>query len=326
MSKIKIKILKFLLKKIENFINSRVFLKITLYFGPTVEKILKKYFKALYNIEYHWSSKLVNLTWAHLRAYEVFKTHNFAKILGNSKKISLIFPYFKKEKEMLNAIKSLKEQNFNNEFQYNDFEIIVINDGDKHSNVEKELTNEVIYIYRNKFNYGISRSRNLGAKISSGRLLVFVDPDLIFPSDYCHTVYKEYLKYGKNIIITGYIEDYFYKNFPDPREAFGVWENPNRITKRFYHLAGGHMAIDRNIFFESGGFDEDLIYGGVEDVYYGSKLGEMENLGVVYSTMMRVKHVPHKISYAHHDELKTLKLTALKKPKFYYDFFLNNER
>ena len=174
-------------------------------------KNIKKFFEKKYNLTDHWSAKVANLTWAHLRGFQAFKTHNFAKILGNSKKISLIFPYFKKEKEMLNAIKSLQEQNFNNDFQYKDFEIIVINDGDKHSKIEEKLPDEVIYIYRNKFNYGISRSRNLGAKISSGRLLVFVDPDFIFPSNYCDTVYKEYLKYGKNIIITGYIEDYFYK-------------------------------------------------------------------------------------------------------------------
>ena len=319
--------LKFILKVVKALISSKIFLKIFILIGSILEKIFKKYFEKKYNISDHWSSKIANLTWAHLKGFQAFKTHNFAKILGSSKKVSLIFPYFKKEKEMLNAIKSLKEQSFNSNFQYNDIEIIVINDGDKDSKIEEKLPEEIIYIYRNKFNYGISRSRNLGAKVSSGRLLVFVDPDFIFPSDYCETVYNEYLKYGKNNIITGYLEDYFYKNYnSDPREAFGVWENPDRITKRFYHVAGGHMAIDRNIFFESGGFDEDLIYGGVEDVYYGSKLSENENLGVVYSTKMRVKHVPHKISFAHNQVNKSLTLTALKNPRFYYNFFLNNER
>ena len=86
------------------------------------------------------------------------------------------------------------------------------------------------------------------------------------------------------------------------------------------------MAIDRNIFFKSGGFDEDLIYGGIEDTCYGSKLSEDENIGVVYSTKMRVKHIPHKISFAHNQVNKTLTLTALKNPRFYYNFFLNNER
>ena len=185
----------FFLKVIKKLIGSRIFLKIFILLGTIIEKILKKFFEKKYNLTDHWSAKVANLTWAHLRGFQAFKTHNFAKILGNSKKISLIFPYFKKEKEMLNAIKSLQEQNFNNDFQYKDFEIIVINDGDKHSKIEEKLPDEVIYIYRNKFNYGISRSRNLGAKISSGRLLVFVDPDFIFPSNYCDTVYKEYLKY-----------------------------------------------------------------------------------------------------------------------------------
>lgn len=251
-------------------------------------------------------------------------SHSFSKVLGRTKSISFIFTYYKKEKDILRSIKSLKNQRLKilNE---DDIEIIVVDDGSEKL-LDHKLDDDIIYVRRNKFKYGISRSRNLGAKISSGKILCFVDPDLIFHKNYVETLFSEYKKYGKYSILTGYINDYHFKGSLDPRTAWGVWEKPNRRTKRFYCLAGGHMAIDRNIFFNSGGFDEDLIYGGVEDVYYGYKLSKNYRNSIVFSTNLYVHHIPHPVGGAHSRTDLSLSILKVKDPLFFEKYIINNER
>lgn len=254
----------------------------------------------------------------------LYKSHSFAEVLGDTKIISFVFPYYKKEEDLIRAIKSLNSQTLNT-LKRNDFEIIVVDDGSLDL-IDDRLPDDVLYIRRNKFKYGISRSRNLGAKISSGRVLVFVDPDFIFPNNYVETLYSEYKMYGSNTIISGYIYDYFYEGCDDPRKAFGVWENPNRKCKRFLQLAGGHMVIDRNIFFNIGGFDEDLIYGEVEDTYFGYQLSQYANLSIVFSTKLWVKHVPHPVGLAHQSPSLSYSVAASKCPEFFWDYVINNQR
>lgn len=251
-------------------------------------------------------------------------SHSFSKILGQTKTISFIFTYYEKKDVIKKSIDSLKNQSFKT-LSKDDIEIIVIDDGSQ-SLLDDFLDEDVIYIRRNKFKYGISRSRNLGAKISSGKILCFVDPDLIFHRNYVDTLFSEYKKFGKNSILTGYINSYFYKGSKDPRTAWGVWQKPNRKTKRFLNLAGGHMAIDRNIFFNSGGFDEDLIYGGVEDVYFGYKLSQNYNLSIVFSTNLFVDHIPHPPGGAHARTDLTLSILKIKDPEFFKRYIIDHER
>jgi len=270
------------------------------------------------------TSDLAQLMHETLAGRWIINQHGFGRIIGETKAISFIFPFYKKEKEILNAIKTLKNQIFN-KLSLADIEIIVIDDGSKDL-LDEHIDQDVIYLRRNKFGYGISRSRNLGAKIANGRVLCFVDPDFEFPNDYVENLYSEYLKYGPRTVITGYISDYFYNGCPDPRVAFGAWENPNRKTKRFLQLAGGHMAISRDLFSRVGGFDEDLIYGEVEDTFYGFLLSKEPDVDIVFSTKVNVRHVPHPLGLAHQSPEESFRVAAFKAPDFYKTYVLDGKR
>lgn len=259
-----------------------------------------------------------------LAGASIYRSHSFARILGHTKTMSFIFPYYKKRDEIINAIKSLKAQTYNI-LGPNDIEIIVIDDGSQEL-LDDVLDDDVIYLRRNKFRYGISRCRNLGAKISSGKVLCFVDPDFIFPPTYVEDLYSEFKKYGNQTVLTGYIFDYFYKGCEDPRGAFGAWENPDRKTRRFLQLAGGHMAIDRKLFFDVGGFDEDLIYGEVEDTYFGYVLSKNPDLSIVFSTKMVVRHIPHPVGLAHGEPSLSYSVSAFKSPDFFKTYVLDGKR
>ena len=157
----------------------------------------------------------------------------------------------------------------------------------------------------------------MGAKISNGEYLVFIDPDLILSPSYLESMLEHFYEFGNKVVLTGYLRDYHFLGCEDPRVAWGVWERPNVPTKRFLSIAGGNMAIHRNLFFEVGGFDEDLIYGGVEDLLFGHLLSQRSETHVVYSTGMTVTHIPHPIGLAHNDYDSTWRIISLKYPEFY---------
>ena len=120
--------------------------------------------------------------------------------------------------------------------------------------------------------------------------------------------------------INGPISDYHFIGCPDPRVEFGVWEMPSRPTQRFYQLAGGNMAISRNLYFETPGFDEDLIYGGVEDLLLGYHLSKLPAVSVMFNDQTQSWHIPHPPGGAHADPQKSWQIVQHKWPEFYQHY------
>ena len=194
--------------------------------------------------------------------------HQFSYIANPKIKISFILPYYKKKPTILNSVKSIFNQSLtlcNKE----EVEVIVVDDGSEDTSVSEILPPQITYVWSKKTEFGGSRCRNLGAKLSNGKYLVFLDPDLILNKKYIDSVLKGFKRHGDRTVFTGYLNDYFYEGCDDPRIAFGVWESPDIPCNRFLSLAAGNMAMSRTLFEEVGGFDEDLIYGEVEDTLMG---------------------------------------------------------
>ena len=84
-------------------------------------------------------------------------------------KISVIIPTYNREKHILQAIKSVKEQSVQVD------EILVIDDGSD-DNTKELLKNEPIrYIYQQ--NAGVSSARNKGIKEAKNEYIAFLDSD-----------------------------------------------------------------------------------------------------------------------------------------------------
>ncbi len=77
------------------------------------------------------------------------------------------------------------------------------------------------------------------------------------------------------------------------------------------------MAIHRDLFFEVGGFDEDLIYGGIEDILFGYLASKINKVYVIYSLGMSVRHIPHPVGLAHQNYDLTWEVVSYKYPEFY---------
>ena len=245
--------------------------------------------------------------------------HRYSKIIDGRIKISIIYNYFAKAATIFQSLESLHAQSHNT-FRPEQVEIILIDDGTMGEDVAERLPENVTYLWQRKQHYGICRAKNTGAKLANGDILVFLDPDITVSPGYLDAAIDAFRAFGPRAVLCGYIWDYHFAGCPDPRTEFGVWERPGQPTRRFYQLAGGNMAITRELFSETAGFDEDLIYGGVEDLLFGYHIGKLPNTSVVFLPGMEGRHIPHPPSPAHADPQATWAIVRRKWPDFYRDY------
>ena len=278
-------------------------------------RLPERYKRIFKNLRAAADAKDVTLLLAFMGGKAVVREHNFGYIFNPTTKVSFVYPFFNKADTILRSIESIKSQRIS--YPDINIEIIVVDDGSEQPTIAEKLPSDVIYVWRNKFNYGISRSRNLGAKIANGEYLVFIDPDVVLNTNYINSLLAQFQQFGHRTVLTGYLRDYFYEGCEDPRTAFGVWEKPDVATTRFLHLAGGNMAIHRDLFAEVGGFDEDLIYGEVEDTLFGYLVGQLPSTHMVYSLGLTVTHIPHAVGLAHKKPTTSWDVVAYKYPEAY---------
>lgn len=93
--------------------------------------------------------------------------------------ISVIIPLYNKEKQIAEALRSVIKQT------YQDFEIIVVNDGSTDGSLEEasKVDDSRIKIY-NQSNGGVSRARNKGIELAKGEYIAFLDADDAWAKDY----------------------------------------------------------------------------------------------------------------------------------------------
>lgn len=242
--------------------------------------------------------------------------------------LSVIINYYRKQSTIFRVLEKLSAQSLHS-CAPEQVEVIVVDDGTDGETMYKDLPPEVIYLWQRKLGdvgYGICRAKNTGAKIANGKYLVFLDADILVGETYLESILRGFQKYGDRVVQCAYIWDYFFTGCPDPRTEFGVWENPDHLTSRFFQLAGGSMAISKNLFVESGGFDEDLIYGEVEDILFGYQLGQLPQTAVYFNRQMECWHIPHPPSAAHAEPGRSWNIVKTKYPDFYDKYIVRGLR
>ena len=273
----------------------------------------------------HPAERAARLLDSYVKGEDVLRKHQFAYVFNPTAVVSFIYPYFRKKDTIQRSVNSILSQR-PQLCDISQVEIIVVDDGSEDTSASQILPPQVMYVWRNKFNYGISRCRNLGAKIANGKYFVFVDPDLIFNPNYIDSVIRGFQRHGERTVFTGYLYDYHYAGCEDPRAAFGVWEQSDVPSNRFLCLAGGNMAIHRDVFAEIGGFDEDLIYGEVEDTLFGYQLSKLPNTQIVFRTELSVQHIPHPVGMAHKEPDTSWAICARKYPEAYHQIVIEGVR
>lgn len=116
-------------------------------------------------------------------------------------KISVVVPVYNVEEFLESCIKSILAQTYKN------LEILLLDDGSTDSSgkvcdeyAKKDNRIKVIH----KKNEGISATRNLGIKISTGEYLVFIDSDDYITKDFCEILYNNLKNTNSDISIVSY--------------------------------------------------------------------------------------------------------------------------
>ena len=123
--------------------------------------------------------------------------------------ISVIIPAYNAEKTIVRAIQSVQNQS------YNDFEIIVVNDGSIDSTkdiCEEYVRNNSRIRIINKKNGGLSSARNAGIREAQGELISFLDSDDEYLPYYLEKMHDAIAESDADIVVCGYCSV-----FPDGR-------------------------------------------------------------------------------------------------------------
>jgi len=103
---------------------------------------------------------------------------------------SIVIPLYNKEKYISRTIESALAQTFQ------DFEVIVVNDGSTDKSVERvQLFDDTRIRLINQSNSGVSAARNMGIKNAKYELIAFLDADDLWDKDFLSTAYELYNEY-----------------------------------------------------------------------------------------------------------------------------------
>lgn len=154
----------------------------------------------------------------------------------NSKpKITIIIPIYNAEKYIERCLRSIVEQSFN------DFEVIIINDGSTDSSLKicnefKEIDRRIKVLSQK--NQGASVARNLGLLNSEGNYIINFDADDWIEKDMLETLYSTAIKENADIVACS-----FFINYPDKKEK--IWQYPyvDEKKEQLLKIEMGYSAL-----------------------------------------------------------------------------------
>ncbi len=156
------------------------------------------------------------------------------------------------------AIKSIYNQNYQN------FEIILINDGGEDvTDVVKKFDQKIILI-KNPVNKGYTFSKNLGVKLAKNNWIIFLDDDDEIIENSLNKLKEEMTKFDDNTLwfVAPRLYVFDNKNFIYPKFSNLVLlqKNPYKaLDIRKFKLGGS--IFNKEIFKKGFLFDENIFYG-----------------------------------------------------------------
>jgi GT2 family glycosyltransferase len=212
--------------------------------------------------------------------------------------ITIIIPNLNGKGHLDRCFTSLRDL----DFDHQRLDYILVDNGSSDGSIEYvRYRFPHVRIIANAQNLGFSVACNLGAKAAQGKILVFLNNDMRVEKDWLEPL-VDTVESGEADCATSLILSWDGKvvNFGGAGANFhgiGFQEginDPNldnyRKRKDVLFACGGSLAIRKEVFLESGGFDEDF-FAYFEDVDFGWRLWVLGH---------RIVFVPESVAYHHH--------------------------
>jgi len=195
---------------------------------------------------------------------------------------SIIIPLYNKENFIEKTMRSILDQTFQ------DFEIIVVNDGSTDKSEEKVLQFKDSRIcYFAKPNEGASTARNFGIEKANTDFITFLDADDFWYPTFLETMYDLISKMPNQKVFSGAIEIETSKkiipaeySIPKSNNAFEV-VNYFKASRKETIICTSCAVFHQSVFEEIGNFDTKIKSGQDTDLWI--------RIGLVYSVVFSPK-------------------------------------
>ncbi|MCP2027236.1 glycosyltransferase involved in cell wall biosynthesis [Flavobacterium sp. HSC-32F16] len=227
---------------------------------------------------------------------------------------SIIIPLYNKENFIENTIQSVLNQTFQ------DFEIIIVNDGSTDKSEEKILQFKDDRIqYFSKKNEGVSQTRNFGLTKANAAFVVFLDADDYWYPDFLETMHHYSTLFPKQKVFAAAIEiETSKKTF---RAAYSIRKTGDFEFVNYFRASSKESVIltsgtvfKKSIFKKTGVFDPNIQSGQDTDLWI--------RIGIIYPVLFIWKIL---VRYTH-DENSLSKNASLMNSKMNFSKFLELEK
>jgi glycosyltransferase involved in cell wall biosynthesis len=168
--------------------------------------------------------------------------------------ISIILPTKNRSELLKKAITSVKNQTYIN------WELIIVDDGSSDNTIQVvEYFNDDRIIYeRNKKSLGGAQSRNIGAKISNGSLLAFLDDDDEWLPEKLEIQLKHFHDSEVGLSYCGCLIKFTAFNISYPTKPSIEGEAFDELLINNYIGVTPSVVVRKSVFEKAGGFDPGL--------------------------------------------------------------------
>lgn len=212
--------------------------------------------------------------------------------------LSIVIPVYNNEKTILRLITSIIQSG---KTDLSDIEVIAVDDKSKDSSIKtmagyaSQMNVGQLHGFRiialNE-NSGPAKVRNVGSSYARGKVLLFLDSDVILHKSTLGEVIRSFQEDPDLHALTGVWDkkQYTKKFFPKFKALrdWSYWIN-ERDPRNYYYLFSTRIAaIDRGLFLRLGGFDTTYKAALVEDMELTYRIAK--RYAVVFSPKVMVHH------------------------------------
>lgn len=251
--------------------------------------------------------------------------------------MSVIIPTFNREKYIYSTLLCLINQIELDDINY---EIIIIdsgNDETKHL-VQQFIQQSNVTIKYKKIKNCSNRSliRNVGAKLASSEILLFLDNDILIPQNYISFHYKIHNQNKFSIVcgrrkslIEFNIDEFGYENLVNKFSKLDdlPWYEDERMSQNtqfdFWRFVFSHsLSIHKKDFFYLNGFNKKFGNNwGFEDLELGYK-AQVQGMKFIFLKEPAVYHQPHFVQSKNQQKLNQTNLYLFKRIHNCFEFEL----
>jgi len=213
-------------------------------------------------------------SWARLKCLMIVASTN----------VSVIVPTWNEGKCLGKCLSSLKRQSLKD-----NFEVIVVDGGSTDRTVEiaGEYADRVLVAPDRP----VGAARNLGASMSKGDILAFIDADTIASKNWLKTSLESFDSNPMAVGVTGPTIPYEGSRVDEGMYKFARWAQQVSLRLGFPHVAGFNCAYRKDAFWRAGGFDEERELS--EDVMLSLKIRKQGRVlfndkMVAYTSLRRI--------------------------------------